>query len=459
MNFFKDIDNQRVFFNSFKTLNYIDRKAVLEKLHKEIEIREQEIMTALFADFKKSEYESYMTELGMVYLDLKNHIKNLKSWMKPKKVSSSILNFPSSEYVQKHPFGQVLIISPWNYPFLLALHPLISAIAAGNVVVLKPSELTPNTSAIIKKIIQNVFPSEWVLIVEGGVEVTTQLLSRRFDMIFFTGSTTVGKIVHQAAAKHLTPVVLELGGKSPCIVTASANLEVAVNRIVFGKFVNGGQTCIAPDFIWIHESIKTKFLELLKNRIIACYGTDIKNSPDFPRIINLKNYNRLVSYLNSGDKFFGGTVNEDDLYIEPTILNNVTFDDAVMQEEIFGPILPILTYNNLDEVIKHNQESEKPLAFYIFSGDSKEIQYLQSKTQFGGACINDVLSHIVNKNVPFGGVGNSGMGNYHGKFGFDAFSHSRGFVIRYNWLDVPIRYAPYLKKTGVLKKFFSILKG
>nr|WP_317632559.1 aldehyde dehydrogenase [uncultured Flavobacterium sp.] len=451
-------NEQKIFFNSGVTLSFQARKQKLLTLLQAIEQNEEAILAALYADFKKSEFEGFMTEIGMVYLDLKNHIKNLKSWMKPKSVRASVLNFPSKDYVQAHPFGQVLIISPWNYPFLLAIHPLISAIAAGNVVVLKPSELTTNTAAVLKKIIESVFDKNWVAVIEGDVEVTTQILKHRFDMIFFTGSTAVGKIVHQAAAKHLTPVVLELGGKSPCIVTASANLEVAVNRIVFGKFVNAGQTCIAPDFIWIHESVKSKFLELLHKRIVACYGTDIKNSPDFPRIINLKNYNRLVSYLNSGDKFFGGTVNEDDLYIEPTILNNVTFDDAVMQEEIFGPILPILTYNNLDEVIKHNQESEKPLAFYIFSGDSKEIQYLQSKTQFGGACINDVLSHIVNKNVPFGGVGNSGMGNYHGKFGFNAFSHSRGFVIRYNWLDVPIKYAPYLKKTDILKKFFSILK-
>ncbi len=452
------LTKQEAFFYNGNTQNINDRVKKLKQLMACIEKHEEEVLQALNLDFRKSAYEGYMTELSMVYLELKDFIKNTSKWAKPKRVLQSIINFPATEYLQAQPFGKVLIIAPWNYPFMLAIQPLIAAIAAGNVIILKPSELTPNTASVIKKIIEEVFEPDWVKVIEGDVEVTTKILEQRFAKIFFTGSTAVGKIVHQAAAKHLTPVVLELGGKSPCVITASANLEVAVKRIVFGKFVNGGQTCIAPDFIWIDEKIKDKFLKLLKSRIIECYGEDIENNPDFPRIINAKNFNRLKSYLTNGTVYFGGQTNADTNYIAPTVLDEVRFKDEVMQDEIFGPILPVLTFSTLQEVVKHNHETEKPLAFYIFSTNKKEIDYLQKNMQFGGGCVNDVLSHIINKRVPFGGFGNSGMGNYHGKFGFSAFTHTRGFVIRKNWLDIPIKYAPYSNKMPILRKFFALLK-
>lgn len=455
----KIITNQREFYYSGQTLPYKARIEKLKLLKREIENQEQNILEALNQDFNKSFYEGYMTEVAMVYLDLKAHLKNLKKWMKPQTVWPSLLNFPSSECIQKQPFGSTLIISPWNYPFLLCIQPLISAIAAGNIVLLKPSELTPNTSQVIENILKNVFPEQWVSVIQGGVETTTEILKCRFDFIFFTGSPTVGKIIHQAAAQYLTPTVLELGGKSPCIITPSANLEVAANRIVFGKFVNAGQTCVAPDFIWIHESVKDKFLKILADRIVACYGTDIEKSDDFPRIINLKNFNRLKSLLNSGSVYFGGKTNEASLYIEPTILNDVSFKDVVMQDEIFGPILPVLTYNSLTEIVKYNHENEKPLAFYIFSSNKTEINSVLSQIQFGGGCVNDVLTHLVNKNLPLGGFGNSGMGNYHGKHGFDTFTHQRGFVNRGTWLDIPVKYAPYQSKMQILKFLINVLKN
>jgi aldehyde dehydrogenase (NAD+) len=458
MNIQNIVEAQRSYFYEGNTLSYKSRLNKLKALKHEIELQEQNILKALQDDFKKSFYEGYMTEIAMVYLDLKAHISSLKTWMKPKKVWPSLLNFPSVEYVQKQPYGSVLIISPWNYPFLLCIQPLISAIAAGNVVLLKPSELTPKTSQVIENILKNVFPENWVKVVQGGVDETTEILKCRFDFIFFTGSPKVGKIIHQAAAQHLTPTVLELGGKSPCIITPSANLEVAVNRIVFGKFVNAGQTCVAPDFIWIHESVKNSFLELLVARIVTCYGLDIEKSPDFPRIINTRNFDRLVGLINQDKVYFGGKTNANDLFIEPTILNNISFNDTVMQEEIFGPILPILTYSSINEIITHNHNNEKPLAFYIFSSDKKEIDEVLSKIQFGGGCTNDVLSHLINKNLPLGGFGNSGMGGYHGKFGFDAFTHQRAYVNRGTWLDLPVKYAPYLSKMDILKAIIKLLK-
>jgi len=459
MNISELVNFQREFFYTGETLEYKSRIAKLKLLMCEIEAQEKNILEALNKDFKKSFYEGYMTEVAMVYLDLKTHIKKLKSWMKPQNVWPSILNFPSSESIQKQPFGSVLIISPWNYPFLLCIQPLISAIAAGNVVLLKPSELTPNTSNVIQNILKNVFQDAWVTVVQGGVDTTTEILKCKFDFIFFTGSPQVGKIIHQAAAQFLTPTVLELGGKSPCVITPSANLEVAVDRIVFGKFVNAGQTCVAPDFIWIHESVKNKFLNLLKARIITCYGNDIEKSVDFPRIINQKNFDRLIQLIEPDKVYFGGKSNPNDFYIEPTVLNDVTFDDLAMQEEIFGPILPVLTYNSLDEIINQNHKNEKPLAFYIFSSNAKEIDSVLSKIQFGGGCTNDVLSHLINKNLPLGGFGNSGMGNYHGKHGFNTFTHMRAYVNRKTWLDLPVKYAPYQSKINILKSIIKLLKN
>ncbi|UYW00435.1 aldehyde dehydrogenase [Flavobacterium agricola] len=458
MNYQAILAKQKSFFYSGGTQTYKQRMLQLQRLKSEIENREQAILDALQADFKKPAFEGYMTELAMVYLELKIHIKHLKKWMQTEKVRASLLNFPSSEYIQKQPYGSVLIIAPWNYPFLLCFQPLISAVAAGNVVLLKPSELTPKTAAVIQQIVQNVFDANWVQVVQGGVAEATEILKQKFDFIFFTGSPQVGKIVHQAAAQFLTPTVLELGGKSPCVITESANINVAVNRIVFGKFVNAGQTCVAPDFIWIHESKKDEFLHALTARIRSCYGENIQQSTDFPRIINNKNYQRLVNFLNCGTIYFGGQHDESDLYVEPTVLTDVSWNDEVMQQEIFGPILPVITYKNMDEVIQYNQNNEKPLAFYIFSTNKAEINRVLSQVQFGGGCTNDVLSHLVNNKLPLSGFGNSGMGNYHGKFGFNTFTHQRAYVSRANWLDISLKYAPYRKKIKKLIAAINLIK-
>lgn len=449
------INKQRNFFYQGKPHDLIFRKKSLLKLKNVIQLYEKEFIDAVYADFKKCEFEMLLTEISMIKLELKKHISNLKKWSKPQKVRSSILNFPSSEFIYKQPYGVVLIISPWNYPLLLAIQPLISAIAAGNCVVLKPSEISSNTSAVLAKMISEIFPSEYVSVILGGVEKTTEILENKFDKIFFTGSTSVGKIIQQKAAETLTPTVLELGGKSPCVITKSANLKIAAKRITFGKFVNAGQTCIAPDFIWVDETIKDDFLKILKQTIVAFYGNDIQKNPDFPRIINQKQFSRLKQFLNNGELYFGGETDASENYIEPTILDKITFNDPIMQEEIFGPILPVLTFKNLNEVVIHNHQNEKPLAMYLFSTNNLEIQNFMKQTQFGGGCINDVLSHIINDKVPFGGFGSSGIGNYHGKFGFDAFVHFKTVVHRKNGIDFKIKYAPYAKKLSIVKKILS----
>lgn len=446
---------QRVFFYSGKTVSISYRKEALLKLKKSLKKYQDELILAVYNDFKKSEFEVLLTEFAMLQLEIRNHLKNLKRWSKPQKVGASILNFPSSDYIYKQPYGVVLIISPWNYPLLLALQPMISAIAAGNCVVLKPSEISDHTSEILAKMISEIFPQDYVSVIQGDARKTTEILENKFDKIFFTGSTSIGKIIQKKAAETLTPTVLELGGKSPCVITKSANLEIAAKRITFGKFVNAGQTCIAPDFIWIDEEIRDKFIHILKNTIVDFYGNDIQNNPDFPRIINQKQFLRLEKYLNCGELYFGGRTDVSENYIEPTILNEITFDDAVMQEEIFGPILPILTFKNLSEVIEFNHQNEKPLAMYLFSTNESEIKNFMTLTQFGGGCVNDVLSHIINDKVPFGGFGSSGLGNYHGRFGFEAFVHFKTVVHRKNWVDFKIKYAPYAKKSQIIKKFLS----
>ncbi len=456
--FYPLLHEQRTFFNANHTLVLENRKQLLTALKTNIEKKEAKILSALQQDFKKSPFEGFVTEISILYLEIDNHLKNLNRWSRPKRVRSSLLNFPSSEYIYKQPYGSVLIIAPWNYPFLLAIRPLIAAIAAGNTVVLKPSELTPYTALILEELIRETFQSEWVTTVLGDADVTTKLLENKFDKIFFTGSTQVGKIIYQSAAKHLTPVVLELGGKSPCVITESANLELAAKRIVFGKFVNAGQTCIAPDFIWIAKKSKPKFIALLQQYILDFYGSDIQNNTDYPRIINAKNFNRLIGYLQPQQIICGGVHDEKELYIAPTILDNVHWQDPVMQEEIFGPVLPIVTYDDLEEVILYNQQNAKPLAFYMFSGEIKKAKKFMDKLQFGGGCINDVLSHIINLRVPFGGFGESGMGNYNGKFSFDVFSHSKTIVHRKNWLDLKMKYPPYQNKLTFIKKILSLLK-
>jgi aldehyde dehydrogenase (NAD+) len=433
------------------------RKETLIKLLNEVIIHENEIIQALYDDFKKPAFEAVLTETSYVILELKDTIKNLKNWAKPKRVFPSILNFPSTDYIYKEPYGKVLIIAPWNYPFQLAVCPLISAVAAGNQVVVKPSELTPKTSEIIAKIIRKVFDKNHVKVIEGGVEVSQQLLSERWDYIFFTGSVPVGKIVAKAAAENLTPVTLELGGKSPCIIDETANLKLAAKRIVWGKFVNAGQTCIAPDYILIQKDMKSHFVTYLKEEITKAYGKNPSESPDFARIVNVKNWHRLVNMIEPDKVIFGGQSDVKDCYIAPTLVKETSLDSPVMKEEIFGPILPILTYKNETEIDTIISSFEKPLALYIFTENHAFSKQIIEKYSFGGGCINDTIVHFSNKRLPFGGVGHSGIGAYHGSLSFDTFSHQKSIVKKANWLDLPMRYAPYKDKLQTIKKVLKWL--
>lgn len=446
---------QRNYFSEQQTKSISFRIESLKKLHKELLKREPAIIKALNDDFKKSEYEAILTETSIVLSELKTTIKKLSSWAKPKSVLPSLLNFPSLAKIHKEPYGTVLVIAPWNYPHQLSFAPLIGAIAAGNTVVLKPSELTPHTSAITKEIIEAVFNKNQVSVVEGGVEVSKELLAQRWDYIFFTGSVFVGKIVAKAAAEFLTPITLELGGKSPCIVDKTANIKLAAKRIVWGKFINGGQTCIAPDYLLIHKSKKEEFVNCFKNELIKAYGETPETSTDFPRIVNLKNFNRLALMLENESFLTGGTTNKEDLFIAPTLINEPSLYSEVMKGEIFGPILPVISYESEEEIDKIMSKYDKPLAFYIFSTDKKITKKMIAKYSFGGGTINDTTVHFVNHRLPFGGVGESGIGSYHGKLTFETFSHSKGVVTKGNWLDLTIRYAPYTDK---LKKLRALLK-
>jgi aldehyde dehydrogenase (NAD+) len=418
---------------------------------------ENEIIDALYEDFKKPKFEAIATETSYIITELKDTIKNIHNWSSIKKVWPSILNFPSTDYIVKEPYGKVLIIAPWNYPFQLALCPLIAAVAAGNQVVLKPSELTPKTSEIIVKIIEKVFNQYHVKVIEGGVETTQELLSKRWDYIFFTGSVAVGKIIAKAAAEYLTPVTLELGGKNPCIIDETANLKLAAKRITWGKFLNAGQTCIAPDYILIQEDMKTHFVKHLTSEIKKAYGAIPKNSSDYARIVNEKNWHRLISMIEPEKVIFGGEYDLEDYYISPTLIDENSLESLIMQEEIFGPILPIITYKEEDDINKVLSRFEKPLALYVFTDDRKFAKKIMTTFSFGGGCVNDTVSHFANKRLPFGGVGHSGMGAYHGQLSFDTFSHHKGIVKRANWLDIKLRYAPYSNKVETLKKLLKWL--
>ena len=433
------------------------RKEALTKLLNAIIIHENEIIEALYFDFKKPAFEAVLTETNYVISELKETIKNLNSWSKPKRVFSSLLNFPSKDYIYKEPYGKVLIIAPWNYPFQLALCPLISAFAAGNQVVLKPSELTPKTSEIIAKIISKVFHENEVNVIEGGIEVSQQLLSERWDYIFFTGSVAVGKIVAKAAAENLTPVTLELGGKNPCIIDETANLKLAAKRIVWGKFINAGQTCIAPDYILIQKDMKSHFIDFLKEEITKAYGENPIDSPDFARIINTKNCQRLISMIEPEKVIFGGQTDIKNCYIAPTLIEETSLESDLMKDEIFGPILPILTYEKEAEIDVVMAKYEKPLALYIFTENSVFSKKIIQNYSFGGGCVNDTMVHFSNNRLPFGGVGHSGIGAYHGSLSFDTFSHKKGIVKKSNFLDLPMRYAPYKDKLALIKKLLKWL--
>ncbi len=431
-----------------KSVEY--RKNSLKKLKETILRYETEITDALYKDLHKSKEEAYLTEISLVLNDIDYHIKHISKWVKPQKVKTPIFVLPSKSRLLYEPLGVALIIAPWNYPFQLMLNPLIGAISSGCSVIMKPAPETPATVNVIKKIISEVFIEDHVAVVEPTMEENEILLSKRYDLIFFTGSPRVGKIIARAAAEHLTPIILELGGKSPCIIDAKSNVEVAAKRVVFGKLINAGQTCIAPDYFFVHTSVKTAFIDALKKHITSMYSSNTKELAHYPRMVHARATERVSQMIDPSKVVFGGDFSVSERYIQPTILDNVTKDDAVMQEEIFGPIFPILTFDKMETVLSHIKTNEKPLALYYF-GDPKEGMQIFQKTSSGGGCINDTLMHITNHHVPFGGVGNSGMGGYHGFYSFKAFSNQRAIIITPTWVDIPLKYAPF-KHFNLIKK-------
>ena len=451
MNYADILQQQKTFFNSHATKDLDFRKVQLQKLKKVVKSNEKLLYDAIYQDFGKSEFETFGTEISFVYKDIDYYLKNLKSFAKPKSVLTNIVNQMGSSKIVFEPLGNCLVIGAWNYPYQLTLTPVIAAIAAGNTCMIKPSELPENTMKAMAKLINENFDPQFLYVVEGGVEETTAILKLRFDKIFFTGSPRVGKIVYKAAAEHLTPVTLELGGKSPAFVTEKADLNIAARRIVWGKFINAGQTCVAPDYLYVAENIKAKFLKVLIEEIKKRNYTD--NVDHYCKIINERNFDRLEKMIDREKVVFGGETNREKRYISPTVLDHVTWEDAVMQEEIFGPILPILTYKNLETAMQTVVEGEKPLSAYLFSNDAKEQELFTDKLSFGGGCINDTLMHLSNDRLPFGGVGNSGIGHYHGKFGFEAFSHQKAILKKSNYLEPELKYPPYSDaKLNILKK-------
>jgi aldehyde dehydrogenase (NAD+) len=448
--------SQKAFYAKGATRSVLFRKKQLKALKAAIKAHESEIFDALSADFSKPVFETLATEVAFVIAEIDHALEHVDRWAQPRSLSATLLNFPAQEYAQPEPFGVSLIIAPWNYPFQLAMAPLVAAIAAGNCVLIKPSELTPHTSSVIEKITRSIFEKEYVNVVQGGVETATNLLAEPWDHIFFTGSVPVGKIVMKAAAEHLTPMVLELGGKSPCIVDKHADLKVAAHRIAWGKFLNAGQTCVAPDYLLVHHTVKNEFLKQLETVIEKFYSEDPQQSPDFARIISDRHFDRLVDFLEDTDIAVGGQHDRQERYIAPTVINNVGWDDPIMQDEIFGPILPVLTYDDLDEAIWEINQRPKPLALYIFSEKHRIQNKVLEETSSGGCCVNDTISHMANPDMPFGGVGQSGHGSYHGKSGFDAFSNIKAVTRRASWLDVPLRYPPYKGKLKWIRAAFKI---
>lgn len=448
-------NSQKEFFKTGKTKDVDFRIDTLKKLKQIIKNNEDRILDALNADLRKSKFEGYATEIGIVYDEINNHIKNIRKWSKTEKKRSPIIHYPSKSYIYKEPYGVTLIIGPFNYPFQLVIAPLVGAISAGNTVIIKPSENTINISKLLEEILNSNFEENYITVVNplGGKEVISNLLDLPFDYIFFTGSVRVGKIVMEKAAKNLVPITLELGGKSPCIVDSDAKLEYAAKRIVWGKFLNAGQTCIAPDYLFVNKTVKDKFLELLVKEIKKQFGEDVKLSPNLPRIINKASIDRLEEYITEGNVYYGGSIDKEDLYVQPTILTNIKANSKVMEEEIFGPILPIIEFEDLSEVIDYVNKKEKPLALYYFSEDKLKVKYVLKHTTSGGVTINDTIIHVSNGNLPFGGVGNSGIGSYHGKASFDLFTHRRSVMERGTYIEFNIRFAPYSdKKLKFLKK-------
>lgn len=449
--------NQKEFFESGKTINvdYIIKN--LKKLNDIIKKNEDKILNELKKDLGKSNFEGYVTEVGILYDDINFHIKNVKKWSSEEKRKSPIVYYPSKSYIYKEPYGVTLIIGPFNYPFQLVIAPLIGAISAGNTAIIKPSENSRNIALLLEKLINENFPEEYLRVVNplGGKETVSLLLDKPFDYIFFTGSVRVGKLVMQKAAQHLTPVTLELGGKSPCIVDSDAKLKLAAKRIVWGKFLNAGQTCVAPDYLCVHKSVKDELLKLIINEIRVQFGENVRNSEDYPRIVNKSSLERLSGYLNDGKIYYGGNIDEDNLYMEPTLIIKPDLNSPLMSDEIFGPILPILVYEDLDNVIKFINHREKPLALYYFSESKKKIKYVLTSTTSGGVTINDTIIHVANPNLPFGGVGNSGVGKYHGKESFETFTHNKSVMKRGTFIEFNIRFAPYKNKLNLVKRIMK----
>lgn len=456
-----DIEQQfnisKQFFQTNKTKDLKFRKHQLKALSKSIKNHEQALLKALNKDLGKSKVEAYATEIGILLKSIKLARKELKNWAKTKQVETPLYLFPTKSYIKNEPYGTVLIIGPFNYPVQLVFEPLIGAIAAGNTAIVKPSELTPNVAEVIQDIIQETFEENYISVVKGGIEETQTLIHLPFDYMFFTGSEKVGQIIYESAAKNLVPVTLELGGKSPVIIDQTANLKVSSERISFGKFTNAGQTCVAPDYILIDRKVKNDFIKALKQTITEFYGENIKESPDFGRIVNQKHFNRLNELLETHESktIFGGKSFEEDLYIEPTLIDNVNLQDKVMQEEIFGPILPIITYDDFDEAIQIIQSKSKPLSLYLFSEDENSTHRVLEELSFGGGAINDTLMHLANPNLPFGGIGASGIGQYHGKYSFDTFSHMKSYTFKSTRLESSIYFPPYKGKFKYIKAFFK----
>ena len=446
------LQKQRDFFESGATWPLETRLNYLKKLNKAILACQDDICQALYQDLGKSSMESYMCELALCLEEIAYFLKNLKKLAKDKTVPTSMANFYAKSTIKFVPRGNVLIVSPWNYPFLLSIEPLIDAVAAGNTVVLKPSAYSAATSKVIGRLLQDVFPPEYVSVVSGGRAENQTLFSMKFDYIFFTGSAAVGREVLRRAAENLTPVSLELGGKSPCIVDETANIALSARRIVFGKFLNCGQTCVAPDYILCHESVKETLVSALRSEIVRQFGAEPLANENYGKIINEKHFHRLAALLDEHKIIMGGKTSSEILKIEPTLMAPVSWDDPVMQEEIFGPILPILTYQTLEEVISQVEARPHPLALYIFSENKAHIEQVTRRCRYGGGCINDVILHLVSPYLPFGGVGESGMGCYHGRFGFETFSHKKSILDKKTWIDIPARYQPYSPTTEKMLK-------
>lgn len=449
------VEDQRSFFRTGKTLPVSYRLDQLRHLKLTMKKWEPKLLEALKADLCKSKFEGYTTELGMVYEELDTAIRHEKRWAKPRRVHLSVLHFPGHGQILSEPYGVALIIAPWNYPVQLTLNPLISAIAAGNCAVVKPSAYAAHVSHTLAQMLEDAFPPHYVAVVEGGRQENSALLEQKFDTIFFTGSVAVGKAVMEAASRNLTPVTLELGGKSPVIVDATANLQVAARRILWGKTVNSGQTCVAPDYVLVDRWVKDKLLEAMKTEIKNLWGSSAIDNPEYPCIINEKHFQRLLSLMRDEHAFIGGKFDPATRKIEPTVLDEVTFDSPVMQEEIFGPILPVIACDTLDNAIAEIVSHPKPLALYLFTSDKATVQRVLNTVSFGGGCVNDTLMHLVSTKMPFGGVGDSGMGHYHGKYGFKTFSHTKSVVHKGVKPDVALRYPPYKGKLKIAKMFMK----